>query len=168
MKKLNKTELNYLINKAIGEITSLLQHEAEAQNTLDEEALVEFINSHKHLARVDISEHGRFVVVLPLMLQTRYASLISNVNKNNREYFSDHVIGNSISVYINKGHRTRAIEMVAKLKKVAEQLMFCSGSDALDAMNSFIAELRAMPTTKVMPKQPRKPRVSKKAKAAKA
>lgn len=167
MKKLGKTELNYLINKAIGEITTLLQHEAKVQDALDKEALLEFANAHKHLVRVDVCENGRFTVVLPPMLQTRYISLIDTL-KNNREYFSDRIINNHFSLFINKNQKTRAAEMVAKLKKVAEHLMFCGSSDALDAMNDFIDEMRAMPSTQVMPKQPRKPRAAKKTKAAKA
>lgn len=168
MKKLGKTELNYLINKAIGEITSVLQQEAEAQNALDKAALVEFANAHKHLARVDVSESGCFTVELPPMLKTRYASLVNNTSNNNCEYLSDNIINNRISLFFDKRQKTRAVEMVAKLKKVAEQLMFCGGSDALDAMNNFIAEMRATSVTKTTPKQPRKPRAAKKTKAAKA
>lgn len=168
MKKLGKTELNYLIKKAIGEIITLLQHEAQVQNALDKEALLEFANAHKHLVRVGVCENGRFSVVLPPMLQTRHTSLINNASNNNREYFSDSIINNHFSILINKNQKTRAVEMVAKLKKVAERLMFCGSSDALDAMDNFIAEMRAMPTTQVMPKQSRKPRAAKKAKAAKA
>ena len=167
MKKLGKTELNYLINKTHGEITTLLQHEAKVQDALDKKAILEFANAHKHLVRVDVCENGRFTVVLPPMLQTRYISLIGTFN-NNREYFSDSIINNHFNLFINKNQKTRATEMVAKLKKVAEHLMFCGSSDALDAMNDFIDEMRAMPATKVMPKQPRKPRAAKKTKAAKA
>lgn len=167
MKKINKSDLQYLVNKAQKVLAEAATAREAAITSANNEKIHQFLADHKHLMSVEIVtlKNGRACakVHMPPQVAKRY-DILDKATSNSQSHATYEIGGlHYWALYTHKDVHAWVKPKVDALCKLVEELRFSGSAEGLNQINDFIKSLAPV---KGVPAKVRKATAKKTSKAA--